>query len=116
MNSDHENILHPLSREQFFSDHWEKSPLHIERTNPEFFSELLSIADIEALLSTGSQFFPDVQMVNSNAEIPVAEFTGDNQKIVTSGLWRHYRAGATLIVWCCATISENRQLVSTCCR
>lgn len=98
MNSDHENILHPLSRKQFFSGHWEKSPLHIERSNPEFFSELLSIADIEALLSTGSQFFPDVQMVNSNAEIPVAEFTGDNQKIVTSGLWRHYRAGATLIV------------------
>lgn len=98
MKQNYENILHPLTHEQFFSEHWEQAPLHIERTNPEYFSELLSVADIEALLSAGNQFFPDVQLVNSNASIPVAEYTGEHQKIVTSGVWRHYHAGATLIV------------------
>ena len=98
MNRDYENILHPLTHEQFFSEHWEQSPLHIERNDPEYFIELLSVAEIEALLSAGNQFFPDVQLVNSNADTPVAEYTGENQKIVTPGLWRHYHAGATLIV------------------
>ena len=98
MNRDYENILHPLTLEQFYSQHWEQSPLHIERSNHEYFSELLSVADIEALLSAGNQFFPDVQLVNANADIAVADYTGDNQKIVTSGLWRHYQAGATLIL------------------
>ena len=69
MNRDYENILHPLTLEQFYSQHWEQSPLHIERSNHEYFSELLSVADIEALLSAGNQFFPDVQLVNANVDI-----------------------------------------------
>lgn len=98
MNQDTGDILHPLTREQFFSDHWEQAPLHIERSNRAHFSSLLTVADIEALLSTGGQFYPDVQIVNSNADTPVADYTDDNRQIVAPGLWRHYHAGATLIV------------------
>lgn len=98
MKQDHDNVIHPLELERFFDEYWEQAPLHIERANPDYFSELLSVADIEALLSAGNQFFPDVQLVNANADVPVTDYTDENQKIVASGVWRHYHAGATLIV------------------
>jgi ribosomal protein L16 Arg81 hydroxylase len=113
MSHDDTDILYPLTREQFFSEHWEQAPLHIERSNRAHFSSLLSIADIEALLSTGGQSYPDVQIVNSNADIPIADYTDDNRQIVTPGLWRHYHAGGTLIISGAARRFPN---ISTLCR
>ncbi len=92
------NILAPVSRTEFHADYREQIPLHIERSASDYFRELLSLEDIEALLSTGSQYFPDVQLVNSAVDIPVSDYTDSDRRIVTPGLWGHYRSGATIVI------------------
>ena len=92
------DILHPVDRTRFHNEYLERQPLYIERSNPAYFQQLISIEEIEVLLSTGGQSFPDVQLVNAHADIPVGEYTDSDRRIIAPGLWRHYREGATIVV------------------
>ena len=98
MSSNELCILAPVSQENFLTQFWEKETLHIERTASDYFSQLLSIEEIEILLSTGGQRFPDVQLVNAATDVPVGEYTDADQRIAARGLWAHYRDGATVVV------------------
>lgn len=42
--------LSPLGLDDFLQEHWERTPLHIERNEPEFYADLFSISDIDALM------------------------------------------------------------------
>jgi len=96
-NSDTQ-ILSPIEIETFFSQNWEQNHLHIQRQSDTHFAELLSVETLETLLSTQEVWFPDVQVVQSNKNIPIAEFTDENKKIVPKQLIRNYKDGATVIV------------------
>lgn len=98
MDQEYLNILAPVQKTRFLEDYWERSPLHVERSKSEYFKALLSIEDIEALLTTGGQVFPDVQLVNASVDIPVSEYTDQDRRVIAPGLWRHHREGATVVI------------------
>jgi ribosomal protein L16 Arg81 hydroxylase len=98
MDQEYMNVLAPVSHADFLSHYYEQSPLHIEREASDYFQSLLSITDIEALLSTGNQSFPGVQLVNAALDVPVSDYTDTDRNIIVHRLWGHYRAGATLVV------------------
>ncbi len=98
MTDYYRHLLSPVADEEFLASYREQAPLHIERSDSEHFQRLLSSDDIEMLLSAGSQFYPDVQLVNAAADIPMGEYTDSDRRIVTPGLWAHYRRGATVVI------------------
>ena len=98
MNSEPHHILSPVTDEVFFSQYWEKTPLHIERGDSGYFSSLLSINDIERLLSTGGLVYPDVQVADANRDVSVSDYCGINQQIESAAVRRLYLEGSTVIV------------------
>jgi len=103
MSFDEENgaigtLLHPLSVDNFFQSYWEKSPVHIERSDEHHFSNILSIELIDAFISSGETSFPDVQLVMQPDGIPKDSYTDADNRILPLNLIEHYAAGATLTI------------------
>ena len=47
---DFSGLIDPIGTKDFEKNHWESQVLHIQRGNPEFFSSLFSIKDLDYLL------------------------------------------------------------------
>lgn len=48
-----ERLLHPLTREDFVRDHWERAPLHLRRQDPGYYQGLMRMADLDHVIATG---------------------------------------------------------------
>ncbi len=91
------DILAPLPLEEFFYRSWEQSHCHIARGDSNYFSDVVSIQDINTLLSTRSVYFPEVQLVHHEKEIPISDYADDQRLVNASQLMQPMQAGATLV-------------------
>jgi len=97
-NKNIELVLGPLSQTEFNNEYWEKSPLHISRNSESHFAELLTIMDIESMLSSQALLFPSVQLTQSGHQIDIGDYTDDNRRILPHRLIDRHRNGATIVV------------------
>jgi ribosomal protein L16 Arg81 hydroxylase len=96
----------PVSTEEFLAEHWEQRPLVVARDEEKRFHDLLSVADVERLLCSGSLRQPAFRLVKAGEKIDAASYT-------TSIPWRpapfsgtaeigrvlgEFEAGATLVL------------------
>jgi hypothetical protein len=42
-----EHLLHPVSKETFFKDFYEKNYLHIQNRGQEYYADILTVEDID---------------------------------------------------------------------
>ncbi|MEM7256055.1 MAG: cupin domain-containing protein [Pseudomonadota bacterium] len=91
-------ILAPVTRDEFFARYWEQQPLHVERSDSRYFSHLVSVADIDQLLSTGKRSLADIQIADANRDVRVADYSDDNQRIDAAAVRRHYLEGSTIVL------------------
>ena len=69
--------LDPVSGEEFFAEHWEQKPLVVPRGEQGRFDDLLSVADVERLLTSGGLRFPGFRLAKAGAKLEVADYTKD---------------------------------------
>ena len=69
--------LDPLSGEEFLAEHWEQKPLVVPRGEQGRFDDLLSVADVERLLTSGGLRFPGFRLAKAGAKLDVADYTKD---------------------------------------
>jgi ribosomal protein L16 Arg81 hydroxylase len=99
-------LLAPIGQARFFDEYWEKKPLHMKRGDNDFYSKLLSIADLERLIASPDARYPAIQLSKAGAYFPPEvycddvkfgseTFTGvpNPQKIAAE-----YRAGASIVL------------------
>src|SRR5215469_12383861 len=69
-------MLAPLSVEEFLATHLERTPVHIGRSQPGYFDDMYTIADVEDALVVGARE-PDLfALIKSNApEVGASQFT-----------------------------------------
>ena len=91
-------ILAPLTCERFVEEYWESQPLHIERSDSAYFTDLLSEENIVQLMQDGTAQFPDVQVINARKAIPIDDYTLDRKAICPEKLMQCYSQGATIVV------------------
>lgn len=99
-NSNHflHSVLAPLTLETFFSQYWEREPLHIDRGEATHFAKLLKPHHIEQMLSTQRLFYPAVQLTQSDRNISADSYCDDSQQIVPLRLLALHAEGATLVI------------------
>lgn len=90
------DVLGPIDCQHFFSTYWEQQVLHIEREDPERYSTLLRIADIESALSTQRFELSDAQLAGQVANPD--DYLDANGQVVASRLLDGYRNGSTLVL------------------
>ncbi len=91
-------LLNPLGLSDFFQTYWERTPLHLSRENDAHFASLLSIADVEELLSTQTLEFPSAQLTHSASPVEAADYIDGANRILAKQLVQRYHAGATLVL------------------
>ncbi|XP_071783083.2 ribosomal oxygenase 2 [Centroberyx gerrardi] len=60
-----ESLIHPLGREEFFRDYWEKKPLHLQRSEPSvasYYRSLFQLSDLKSLCSQGLEYATDLNV------------------------------------------------------
>lgn len=98
MKADLTRVLEPIAESDFFSEYWERSPLHLSRQDDKHFSDLVSLEKIEALLSYQALHFPAVQLTKHNQTIDLASYTDENRRVVPHRLVEQFLDGSTVVI------------------
>jgi Cupin superfamily protein len=69
------DLLAPVQQERFFEQHWESQPLHVQRSQSHYYSQLLTNRDVEAVISSGGLRYPAIQLARGGGFFPPEAFT-----------------------------------------
>ncbi len=69
--------IEPVPADRFFAEHWEQRPLLVERDEPGRFVELLSVDDVERVISTTAVRAPAFRLVKAGAQLAESDYTVD---------------------------------------
>lgn len=61
-----ESLIQPMAKEQFFSEYWEKKPLHLQRSDcstASYYKSLFQLSDLQSLCSQGLDYYRDINVV-----------------------------------------------------
>ena len=100
-------IINPISTDTFFAEYWETAPLVIPRQDPGYYAELLSIADIDHILTSTGARYPTITLVKDGNSVPFEEYTTDlpwGRDVVFEGLIQpdkilsYYEQGTSIVI------------------
>ena len=91
-------ILDPVSRDEFFKAYWESRPLVVARDAPGYFDPLLSLDEIDRVITTLNLSHPDVQLVSSAEDIRAQQYTYRSGMVDVAKLYQYFADGATIIL------------------
>lgn len=96
----------PIPLDTFFSDYWETKPLIIARTQPGYFSDLLSLDAVDTILTSTNLRIPGFRLVRQGSQIPYQEYTtrismtpsAFDALIDVDKVYNLYQQGATIVL------------------
>ncbi|MFE4973731.1 cupin domain-containing protein [Kitasatospora sp. NPDC056651] len=95
-------LIHPMALPTFRNEYWERQPLHIRRNDPRYFADLLTLDDVDRLLSQSGPDFGNIRVISEGVETHVSALggasgggSGINQ---LEDIYRRYRSGATVVL------------------
>ena len=89
-------LIDPISMDQFLEEYWGKNPIHVQRKQPDYFSSLFSLADLDELLgfSFNNQ---NVRMAWQNEKKSQVIRDGPNKTSICN-FYDYYYQGQTVVV------------------
>jgi hypothetical protein len=75
-----EAVIDPVSTEDFFSAYFESQRLLVRRNRPDFFEELLTLDDVDRILTTAQSTREEVAVVNAANKIKTADYVYGNDR------------------------------------
>jgi hypothetical protein len=69
------DIIAPVDVEAFFRECWESKPLHIRRAQAGYYDELITLRDLEALISDADLRFPAIQLARNGMYLAPEAYT-----------------------------------------
>ncbi|MCX5421458.1 cupin domain-containing protein [Streptomyces sp. NBC_00078] len=98
---DLERLIHPVEVKRFINEHWEQKPLYIERQEPAYYADLLTLDDVDRLLTLSGPSFDTIRVVVDGHETPISEIAKRGTLGRTNTLeaiYDHYRQGSTVVL------------------
>ncbi len=92
-------LISPVGVETFRTDYWERKHLIVHREDPDYYSSLLTLADMDELLATTRVRASDLRIIADGVETPVDELVSEDPGSYANAvemLYSHYRSGATI--------------------
>ena len=90
-------LIDPLPTAEFERDYYERRLLHVRRAASPYYAELLSVADLDAVLGTHAAGCRDVRLVRGDGEVAPGEYANDAGRVRPLDVARHFDAGATVV-------------------
>src|SRR5579871_550916 len=81
-------LIDPVDPRDFFPDYWEKKPLVVNRNQPRYFQGLLSLAEVDRVITTTDRRFPDITLKNASRDITAKDFTSNGDRLDVARLYQ----------------------------
>lgn len=91
-------LIHPLDPDRFLTESWERAPAVVHRGQPDYFASLLTLDDIDRVITTLRLYHPDVGLVDAARTIEPQDFTDGDGLIDVVRVYQHHADGATIIL------------------
>lgn len=91
-------MLGPHSVASFMADYWERAPLFVSNTNKDKNPPLVSLSEIDAILTARPHRHPDMQLVSAARDVSPDDYTDSNDYIDPTRASRLFARGATIIL------------------
>ena len=92
------DLIDPIGFEDFENNYWENQVLHIQRDNPEFFSALFSIKDLDNLLDYTRPRGSSIRVVKNQQPMNPTVFENQDGSLNLNQLYAAYADGNTIVV------------------
>ncbi|HEV2615075.1 MAG TPA: cupin domain-containing protein [Candidatus Acidoferrales bacterium] len=89
-------LIHPVSKANFFERYWEKQTLVIKRNQPNYFNSLLSLDEVDRVLTTLDRRYPDVTLKNASREITSDDYTVGGDALDVAKVYQLFGEGSTV--------------------
>lgn len=89
-------LINPARKQEFFESYWEKRPLVVNRHCPNYFNQLLSLQEVDRVLTTLDRHYPDVTLKNASREITASEYTLGGGALDVAKVYQLFRDGSTI--------------------
>jgi ribosomal protein L16 Arg81 hydroxylase len=92
-----ERLLHPVGEDTFLREYWEQKPLVIERGEPDYYSGVLSMADIDSIVGFRQLKYSQLKIARAEQAQPDKVFYVDSDNASdTNRLFNSYAQGDTV--------------------
>lgn len=89
-------LIHPITSESFFQDYWETKPLVIRRECTEYYGSLLSLDELDRVLTTLDLRYPNVVLKNAAREISSEDYTVPGSGLDVAKVYQLFAEGSTV--------------------
>ncbi|MGF1627379.1 MAG: cupin domain-containing protein [Alphaproteobacteria bacterium] len=91
-------LVAPLGRSRFLGEFWEQRPLTLTRHAPGYFGDLLSLDDIDRVLTANLLRVEDVQLTDAAREIGPTAYSHPSGVIDVARLFQLFADGSTIVM------------------
>jgi len=106
-------LIDPISTETFFREFWEQKPLVINRRRPDYFRSLLSLDEVDRVLTTLDLRHPNITLKDAARSITSADYTIDGETLDIARVYQHFQDGSTITL---AYLDDIVPSLAACCR
>lgn len=89
-------LIHPVTTEQFFRQYWDTEPLVIRRERPEYYRSLLSLDEIDRVLTTLDLRYPNVVLKNAARDLEAEDYTTNGDNLDVAKVYQLFTEGSTV--------------------
>ncbi len=89
-------LLDPVPPREFLRDSWEQRPRVVRRGRPDYFHELLTLDDIDRVLTTLDRRYPDVLVKRAGRDFTASDYTTDGSTLDVAKIYQLFEEGATV--------------------
>jgi ribosomal protein L16 Arg81 hydroxylase len=89
-------LISPIEKKRFFEGYWEKQPLVINRNQPNYFRSLLSLDEVDRVITTLDRRYPNTILKNASREIGPGDYTVDGETLDVARVYQLFAEGSTI--------------------
>jgi len=89
-------LIQPITAARFFDEYWERRPLTLRRNSPGYYDALLSLDEIDRVLTTLDLRYPNVILKNASRDVAPEEYTTSGGTLDVARLYQLFMEGSTV--------------------
>jgi hypothetical protein len=93
-----DRLIDPVSAPIFFEEHWERRPLVVTRDAPNYYSSLVTMDEVEAVINETGLRYPDLNMANADDELAKDDYAKSTNLIDRVRVYKLFAEGSTIIL------------------
>lgn len=93
-----EKMLAPFDQSEFFTQYWEQKPLHINRSQTDYYSAILDSSSFDKIIQVGRPSHPHILVTKNQAELFPSKYINPDRSINLNQLYKSFGEGYTVIL------------------